>query len=241
LGLFSECKQMVKYSGTSIEIATVKGPVQVPVEVSGVAIKPQLLQAASAILQILDWLQYSACQRIHELKKLKEIPQKTVAELILRQDEDARMIAYLAIISITACNSPENFEKVLADWIAAALPRVTQQRAVSLYTYDERKLRESRCNLQKLEDEIMELDDKIKELSRQLRKLKSRRDKLNEERRAMHLLLEARLPLSRMMIDINLEQYVAEAISAFPYLSEALAEHKPFDIERSLKTLQSKE
>ena len=123
MGLFSDCKQMVKFSGTSVEIGTIKGPVQIPVEIGGVKIKPQLLQAAGSILQILDWLQFTGCQRIHELKKLKDIPGKTVADLILRQDEDARMISYVAIISITVCSSPDKFEKVLADWIASALPR----------------------------------------------------------------------------------------------------------------------
>ena len=249
LGLFSDCKQMVKYSGTSIEIATVKGPLQVPVSIGGVAIKPQLLQTAGAILQILDWLQFTGCQRIHELKKLKDIPQKIVADLILRQDEDARMIANVAIISMTVCVSPKNFEKVLADWIAAALPRAREKRkgteypvTVSSLDYLREKTEKSQGTLKRLESQIRELEEAIRGLTAQLREMKSRRRQLEQEKTKLQLLLKdsfmrMRFLDMRILTERGVEERLSKAISVFPYLSQAISKNKPFDIEKSVKAL----
>ena len=161
LGLFSDCKTIVKYSGTTVEIGTFKGPVRVPVSIGGVHIKPQLLQTAGRILQILDLLQFAGCQRIHELKKLKDIPQETIADLILRQDQDFRMIASLAMISIAQFSSAESFEKVLADWIAAAYPRARQLRESGISPREKEREKELLNRLKKIENQTEKLKKKL--------------------------------------------------------------------------------
>ena len=233
---------MVKYSGTRIEIATVKGPVQVPLNISGVAIKPQLLQAAGQILQILDWLQFTGCKRMHELKKLKNIPQKTIRDLILRQDEDAHMIAQFAIVIITACNSPKNFEKVLADWIAAALPRARQWRACGpISARDTEEIDKLQNKLQTLENRTKLVEANIERLTAELQEMKSIRRKLEKEKDELQLLSKAMFmdvyALREIPVGIELEDTLSEAISAFPYLSQAISKKKPFNIEKSVKAL----
>jgi hypothetical protein len=233
---------MVKYSGTRIEIATVKGPVQVPLSIGGVAIKPQLLQVAGQILQILDWLQFTGCKRMHELKKLKNIPQKTIRDLILRQDEDAHMIAQFAIVIITACNSPKNFEKVLADWIAATLTRVRKSGAeISPSAREEKEMANLRKSLEKLENQTKLVEANIERLTAELQEMKSIRRKLEKEKDELQLLPKAMFMdmymLREIPVGIELEDKLSEAISAFPYLSQAISKKKPFNIEKSVKAL----
>lgn len=249
LGLFSDCKTMVKYSGTSIEIATFKGPVRVPVSISGVGIKPQLLQAAGPILQILDWLQFSGCQRIHELKKLKGIPQKTIVDLILRQDEDFRRIASLAMISIAQFSSAESFEKVLADWIAAAYPRARQLRRSAISPREKEKEKELLDRLKKIENQTRNVEEEIEHLTAQLQEMKLYRRRLKKEKNELQLLSKEMLMgfevisayegivAHEVPILVDLEGKLSEAISVFPYLSQAIQKNEPFDIEKSLKDL----
>lgn len=241
---------MVKYSGTSVEIATMKGPVEVPVSVGGVAIKPQLLQTAGAIIQILDWLQFTACQKIQALRKLHDIPHKTVVDLILKQDEDARMVAYLAIISITACSSPERFEKVLSDWIAATLPRTRQYMSSPKYSdaipsSAKEKTKVSQEKLERIEGEIEELDEHMKYLKAELQDTKTKKHQLAEERDELRNLLQYRLVwpglLDAETLRVSLlEKRVSEATEVFPYLSNAISKNKPFNIQESLKVLEGK-
>ena len=245
---------MVKYSGRRIEIATIKGPVQVPLSIGGIAIKPQLLQSAGQILKILDWLQFTGCKKIHALKKLKDIPQGTIADLILRQYEDARMIAYVTLISIAACNSPKNFENVLADWIAEALPRVKQWPARRPISAGEKeKMEKLRNDFKRLENRTKLVEEEIKSLTAQLQEMKLIKRKLEKEKNELQLLskqafmdayaLEAlkkipmRAELEEISIRAELEDKLSEAISAFPYLSQAISKKKPFDIEKSVKAL----
>lgn len=251
MGLFSDCKTIVKYSGTSIEIATFKGPVQVPVSISGVGIKPQLLQAAGTILQILDWLQFSGCQRIHELKKLKDIPQKTIADLILRQDGDFRKIASLAMISIAKFSSAESFEKVLADWIAAAYPRASQlsARARGISPREKAKQKELLDRMKRLESKTKTVEEEIEHLSAQLQEMKLHRRHLKKEEKELQFLSKEMLmdlevipaytgiEAHEVPMLVDLDGKLSEAISVFPYLSQAIQKNEPFDIERSLKDL----
>ena len=254
--LFSDCRQIVKYSGTSIEIASVKGPIQVPIKVAGVNIKPQLIQLAGQMLQILDWLQFTGCQRIHQLRKLKDIPQQTISDLILRQDENAQMIAYVAIISLTYCNSPENFEKVLADWIAAALPKISKldkdKKMVDLDSEKNKlieKTEESRNKIkiveneaEKIEEEIFHIERNIKDLTEKLKSIKSKRDKLMDEKKDVIDLLDiGTMRIEELNIIYNtkneLDKKISEAISVYLYLSQTISKKKKFDIEKNLKKL----
>jgi len=236
MGLFSDCKQMVKYSGTQIEIGTIKGPVQIPVEIGGVKIKPELLQTAGLILQILDWLQFSACKRIHALRKLKGISNEKIADLLLKQDEDARMIVHITILALVSPNSAGNFEKVLADWIAGAMSRV-KQRPVS-----EMKQIEVADKLEGLERDLANVDKEIDGLKDQMEKMKIRKRNLEEnirvEKEALPITYHKRMfRLRKFGVEGNLAVKIEEAASVFPYLSEALLREKPFDVERSLKLL----
>ncbi len=118
---FSPCKKLIKHSGTSIQIATIEGVTKMPTKIGGVDIKPSLIQTAGDILQILDWLQYTLCQNIQQLKRIKAST-SIITEVLLRQNEHCRQIAFFSILCLTATNSPTKFEKVLADWIASTLP-----------------------------------------------------------------------------------------------------------------------
>lgn len=241
---------MVKYSGTNIEIATIKGPVQVPLEIGGVTIKPQLLQVAGQILQILDWLQFSGCQRIHELKKLKNIPQKTIAELILRQDEDARMIAKFAIVIMAACNSPKNFEEVLADWIAAGLPRARQWifEDSKIDFGDIEEIEEIQNRSKSLENQIKSVDEEIRNLTAQLKEMHAHKRQLEKKKDTLRLLSKGRLMYPSLLglygreipFRAEWENKLSEAISVFPYLSQAISKKEPFDVRKSVKALMRK-
>lgn len=247
MGLFSECKQMVKYSGTNIEIGTVKGPIQVPVEVAGIKIKPELLQTAGNILLILDWLQFTACQRIHQLKKLR-ISSERIADLILKQDEDAHMIAAITVLSMAPIKSARNFERVLADWIAAAIPRAQTKRT------PDNKTIEAKRRFDELGEELNHVEKEIHDLTRRTEQLKHKKEDLESsiksQREIFQLQMEQegteyerkwnemyyeKIPsiTGQLLCKIKLE----DAISAFPYLSEALKKEEPFDIRRSLKLL----
>lgn len=83
--LFSGCKQLIKTTGTAIEIGTTKGPIKLPIEVQGVKIKRELLQTTSQILMVLDWLQFTKCQQIEGLKKMKNAPETMIANLVAKQ------------------------------------------------------------------------------------------------------------------------------------------------------------
>jgi DNA-binding transcriptional MerR regulator len=246
MGLFSDCQQMVKYSGTRIEIATVKGPVQIPVEVGGVKIKPQLLQTAGSILQILDWLQLTACKRIHALRKLKGISHEIIANLILKQDEDARLIAHITILSLISPNSAANFEKVLADWIAGAIHRVKEQPIAEMRQIEVAE------RLRSLERELADVDDKMADFEKQIENMRARKRTLEENMRIEKevLCIQVSPPITphgakyrfrKFGIEGDLAMRIAEATSVFPYLSKALSNEKPFDVEKSLKLLTEDE
>jgi DNA mismatch repair ATPase MutS len=237
MGPFFGCKQMVKYSGTSIEISAVKGFVKVPVAVGGIKIKPELLQNVGAILQILDWLQFTACQRIHALKRLKGVSQKEIANLILKQDEDAHKIAQIAIISCVTPNSLENFEKVLANWIAATAPKVKKNPVLS---------EEPETEMKKLENERQNVEREIDLLKAQLKQARcvKRNLEINIERKKDMIEIKKyqsriyyRKSVSEPFATANRSINLIEAISVFPYLSKAIVEEKPFNVRKSLKLL----
>lgn len=256
LGLFSDCKQMVKYSGTNIQIASVQGPIKVPVIIKGIEVSPKLLQLAGQILQILDWLQYTECQKIRQLRKLKDIPQETISKVILKQVDDAHMIAQLAILSIAYCTSPDNFEKVLADWISAALPRMPEETPKPEYHVTRAEEEEMtniekyKVGINKIEQEITKFDNNIKNmenqlkmLRRELREIKTRRDGLIADKEELQGLLNfsfMNMDFKQLMLYCTgeiLEQSIIEDFSEFPYLLEVIQKNEPFDINRSLKKL----
>lgn len=246
--IFSECKHFVKYSGMSIEIATINGPTKVPISIQGVKIKPELLQSMGSILTILDWLQFTECQRICALKKLKNIPEETIVELILQQDEDSRMIASIAIISMAKCTSTAVFEKVLSDWIAATLSRVRKARtrqpqsATSGTESSEKEIETLRARIDCINGEIGRVGNEVGELTEKLNKLKKEKEKLVDEKgRIESSLEESFLQYPSVPFGISgeaeLENLLSKATSAFPYLSQAMDENRRFSIKKSLKTL----
>jgi hypothetical protein len=147
-GFFSPCKQLIKYQGFELRIATLKGEIAFPIEVNGVKVKKELLQTAGEIAQILDWAQFTACQRIQILRSLKDVRPDVVVDLILRQQEDAEMLARLAIIAVARFSQSKRFEELLADWIAEAYIRIRPSTPKTRWllreshpSYSERKLK----------------------------------------------------------------------------------------------------
>ena len=247
---------MVKYSGTSIQIATLEGPTKVPIKISGVNIKPELIQSAGTILKILDWLQYTGCQRINQLLKIKDIPKDIISNLIIKQDEDSRMIAYFAMLSMMASSSPERFEKVIADWIASALPKTKTRDSEYKTSYEplkkdyeeerisrREKISKTKSDVQQIDEEITFLENQYRDIRSQLKKLRERRDKLNDEVNDM-MIMESLDDITYRIVtpqlstmEYELESNLSKALEIFPYLSEAISKNEPFDIRKSINYL----
>jgi hypothetical protein len=225
--LFSRCKHLVNYSGKSLSFGQIKGiPVKIPLEIGGITIKPELIQTANACVQVLDTLQFGQCQRIRELTKLKPKPTQAIVDLSLEQDKCATMIASLAIISISSTNSPEMFEKVLANWIASVgtqipSPDVTttgEEKGsisnVTFYAKVEKKDKKGITNTKKMYRSI-----------RRFRRIES----------------PSLLDYSPKIVELTFDAHakIRNAASVYPYLAKAIEEQKPFDIKENLRMMNS--
>ncbi|MGD0070895.1 MAG: hypothetical protein ABSB71_04980 [Candidatus Bathyarchaeia archaeon] len=232
---------MVKYSGLQVEIATIEGPVKLPVKIRGIALKQELVQTAGTILKILDWLQFSTCKRIETLQKMNDIPQEKILDLILQQDEDAHMIANLAILLIASPKSAETFEKVLSDWIAAAFPRAKRMHVVPPESKPSRELLEMERENDSIEKELLDLKSRERELQEHKRHLE-KNIALRKETVFFEYGYNTISPAyfnRELSIETDLTNQLSKAMTAFPYLSEALKKEKPFEIRESLKYLQT--
>lgn len=222
--LFSRCKHLVNYSGKSISFGQLKGvPIKIPVEVSGIAIKPELIQTANACVQVLDTLQFGQCQRISKLSKLKPPPTQAIVDLSVEQDKCATLIAYLSIISISSAKSPEVFEKVLANWIAsvgAQIPphgtSVGEKTAYSLnFPFGEPNHKKAKRSVRN-----------NREMFRHLRYRKFE---------------SPSLPCSPQVFELAIEAHtkIRNAASEYPYLAEAIEKQRTFDIKENLRMMES--
>lgn len=124
---FSRCRHLTNVNGRNIKIETIRGPTQLPIKIGEVSIEDKLLEAVGTALMILDWYQYSSCQRIQFLRTLKPTPNKAIVNLVMNQEEASQMITYLALIATSSTDSSEAFERVLSNWLADAQGRITQK------------------------------------------------------------------------------------------------------------------
>jgi hypothetical protein len=116
------CSTVIKFQGTDIKIATIKGPAALPVEVRGVGVNQHVLQAAGQIAQILDLRQYQNCQTWKAMRKLKVDDNKKL-EVLIKMNEDVGRLTELAILASANYSSADEFEKALSQWIASAHPQ----------------------------------------------------------------------------------------------------------------------
>ena len=241
MGIFSDCKQMIKYSGTNVEIGTIEGPIRLPVKIGGIKIKPELLQTTSKILETLDWLQYSTCKRIETLRKMKDVPQERIVDLIVQQDEDAHMIAYMTILLMASPKSAEAFEKVLADWIAAAVSRDKGKQFKPSKPVRSPKLQEMERECDSIAKELDRLKSKELELQQHKRNLikdiSIEKDTLRFTLCKTADIFKDISDIGKYRLDNSLVDQISLAESVFPYLSEALKRKKPFELKESLKIL----
>lgn len=250
---------MVRYSGRNLEIATLEGPTKIPIKISGVKIKPELIQSAGTILQILDWMQFTGCQKIQQLRKMRDIPRDIISKLILKQDEDSHLIAYFAMISVVASNSPDRYEKIIADWIASALPRVQpyenesregQDKKVDRLNEEEREsieyeLKKKNMELEEIEHVIINIEREIKNLRPRLRDMKKKRDKIREDiekvsiRGVSEFKMTFLLPRwsDQPVLGEELNRTVSEAKDVYPYLAKAISKKETFNLENSINYL----
>jgi len=145
------------------------------------------------------------------------------------------MIAEITILSSVASASPENFEKVLADWIAAALQRV--KRSPIRLPAQKKKI-----ELQELEKELKSVEEQLDRIKAEMKDLQHHKRGLEKEIRFQKEALgisfivagefETALDRGRYGIQSVLEDRIAEAIAVFPHLSQAISKENRLKYEK---------
>ena len=129
MSIFSrdECKPIIKVSGTSIEVGTIKGPVQLPIDIQGVKVDQKVLQQVSAIAQVLDIRQVENCRFARQIiKQLPNVDDNKKLEVLVNLHKDTDKLFELAMIALADFKDSGSYEKALAGWVGDNGPTAFQ-------------------------------------------------------------------------------------------------------------------
>jgi hypothetical protein len=120
------CKQMIKYDGRSLDLTGLglNLPLGAPLNfnLAELHTKPDLLQAAAEIAQLLDAAQFANCTQISLVKDDTERV-KLVNQSIQNQDQLVKFALVMKLVSSNPTSAA--IQNALAAWIAAQTTRVS--------------------------------------------------------------------------------------------------------------------
>lgn len=121
-GFGNNCKQMIKYNGTSIDLSglnldTALGGGPLKFGIGALKVKPEVIQAAAEFAQLLDAVQFANCQKIKMVSGNSPERIKIINEAM----ESERQLIQLTFMikAITLNPSSEQLQKALAEWISS--------------------------------------------------------------------------------------------------------------------------